>query len=417
MCFYNKEVLPLFEYSKGQVSIMERRQRKNINDLSVLLLASIFMNGFETGGYQASLLYIGEEYALDHGAQGVIASVELFATMIAPILLGSLADRVGKKIMLTLFTFTRVISCGTILLATQSLTFAVGVFILGFATSIIQYVAIAEMDDAYPVTRHKRMGGITAMYAFGAVIAPLIVGFAIKNSMGWKGFFASDCIISFILSVLLWKISFEPRENIADADLSEDEAAAASGSEIYYGGVALLCIIMFIYVGVENGVGFFLNGFMHDYVNSERGYIALSLFWMAMIPARILCGYFCRHRRLLLCAAPTGAAILLAVLSAVTNEYLAFVLVFCLGFFCGAVYPNVLTYASDFSGTKTATVTAAITVATGVGGTVISAAFGFLETAIGFTGSFRILAIILATDLLFALPVVFDMRKKKIKKG
>lgn len=395
---------------------MERRQRKNINDLSVLLLASIFMNGFETGGYQASLLYIGEEYALDHGAQGVIASVELFATMIAPILLGSLADRVGKKIMLTLFTFTRVISCGIILLATKSLTFAAGVFILGFATSIIQYVAIAEMDDAYPVTRHKRMGGIAAMYAFGAVIAPLIVGFAIKNSMGWKGFFASDCIISFILTVLLWKISFEPRETLTDSDLPDD-TVVNTGSEIYYGGVALLCIIMFIYVGVENGVGFFLNGFMHDHVNSERGYIALSLFWMAMIPSRILCGYLCKHRRLLLCAAPTGAAILLAVLPAVVNEYVAFVLVFCLGFFCGAVYPNVLTYAADYSGTKTATVIAAITVATGVGGTVISAAFGFLETAIGFTGSFRILAIILATDLLFALPVVFDMRKKKVKKG
>lgn len=395
---------------------MERRQRKNINDLSVLLLASIFMNGFETGGYQASLLYIGEEYALDHGAQGVIASVELFATMIAPILLGSLADRVGKKIMLTLFTFTRVISCGIILLATKSLTFAVGVFILGFATSIIQYVAIAEMDDAYPVTRHQRMGGIAAMYAFGAVIAPLIVGFAIKNSMGWKGFFASDCIISFILTVLLWKISFEPRETLTDSDLPDD-TVVNTGSEIYYGGVALLCIIMFIYVGVENGVGFFLNGFMHDHVNSERGYIALSLFWMAMIPSRILCGYLCKHRRLLLCAAPTGAAILLAVLPAVVNEYVAFVLVFCLGFFCGAVYPNVLTYAADYSGTKTATVIAAITVATGVGGTVISAAFGFLETAIGFTGSFRILALILATDLLFALPVVFDMRKKKVKKG
>ncbi len=392
---------------------MERGQRKNVNDLSVLLLASIFMNGFETGGYQASLLYIGEEYALDHSAQGVIASVELFATMIAPIVLGSIADKAGKKIMLTLFTAMRVFSGIIILLATHSLPFAVGVFVLGFATSIIQYVAIAEMDDAYPVTKHKRMGGITAMYAFGAVIAPLIVGAAIKNSFGWKSFFASDCIISLILTILLWKISFEPREKVTASDISEDNSAAGSGSEIYFGGVALLCIIMFIYVGVENGVGFFLNGFMHDHVHSERGYFAVSLFWMAMIPSRVLCGYFCRYRRFLLCAAPTGAAVLLGILSAVTNEYAAFVLVFILGFFCGAVYPNVLTYAADFSGKKTATVIAAITVATGVGGTVISAAFGFLETAIGFTGSFRILAVILALDLLFALPVVFDMRKRK----
>ena len=388
-------------------------KRKNINDIAILLLISIFMNGFETGGYQAALLYIGEEYSLDHGAQGVIASVELFATMIAPIILGSLADRVGKKIMLTLFTAARVISGIIILLATGSLQFSVGVFILGFATSIIQYVAIAEMDDAYPVTRHKRMGGIAAMYALGAVVAPLIVGFALKTALGWRTFFAADAIISFVLALLLWKISFEPRENPADAEVFEYEGSVTGGSgSIYVKGVIYLCIIMFIYVGVENGVGFFLNGFMHDNVHSERGYIALSIFWMAMIPSRVLCGYLSKYRHLLLCAAPTGAAVFLWFLSVVKNEYAAFLVVFIMGFFCGAVYPNVLTYAADYSGFKTATVIAAITVATGIGGTLVSFVFGFLEKAVGFTWSFRILAVFLALDLVFALKVVMTKSKK-----
>ena len=388
-------------------------KRKNINDIAILLLISIFMNGFETGGYQAALLYIGEEYSLDHGAQGVIASVELFATMIAPIILGSLADRVGKKIMLTLFTATRVISGIIILLATGSLQFSVGVFILGFATSIIQYVVIAEMDDAYPVTRHKRMGGIAAMYAFGAVVAPLIVGFALKTALGWRTFFAADAIISFVLALLLWKISFKPRENPADAEVFEYEGSVTGGSgSIYVQGVIYLCIIMFIYVGVENGVGFFLNGFMHDNVHSERGYIALSIFWMAMIPSRVLCGYLSKYRHLLLCAAPTGAAVFLWLLSVVKNEYAAFLVVFIMGFFCGAVYPNVLTYAADYSGFKTATVIAAITVATGIGGTLVSFVFGFLEKAVGFTWSFRILAVFLALDLVFAIKVVMTKSKK-----
>jgi fucose permease len=83
-----------------------------------------------------------------------------------------------------------------------------------------------------------------------------------------------------------------------------------------------------------------------------------------------------------------------------------------MGFFCGAVYPNVLTYAADYSGTKTATVIAAITVATGIGGTLVSFVFGFLEKAVGFTWSFRILAVFLALDLFFALQVVMTKSKK-----
>ncbi len=122
---------------------MERLSFWAKNDLSVLFLLSIFMNGFETGGYQASLLYVGQEFDLSIGQQGMLAAVELFATMIAPLLLGALADKIGKQIMLVVFTACRVISAAIILLATNSLIFALGIFVLGFACSIIQYVAIA----------------------------------------------------------------------------------------------------------------------------------------------------------------------------------------------------------------------------------------------------------------------------------
>ncbi len=379
------------------------------NDLAALLLLSIFMNGFESGGYQAALIHIGTEYSLDNRAQGIMASIELFATMIAPLLLGTLADKVGKKIVLVAFTVIRAVSCVVISVATGSVLFAVGIFVLGFATSIIQYVAIAQMMDGYPVSNHNRMGLIAAMYALGAVVAPIIVGNAVKTSLGWKAFFAVDLVISAVLSILLIITSFKPREEIPDTpEFAESDQGKATytGSGFYVVGVALLSIIMFIYVGVENGVGFFINGYMHDTMDSMNGYIALSLFWMAMIPSRVLCGVFAKYRRELLCGAPAGAALSLAAFSFTRTDISAFVIVFIMGLFCGAIYPNVLTYASDFAGKKTATVTAIITVATGIGGTVMSAAFGFLETAFGYTGAFLILSGLLALDAVFAVMVV-----------
>ena len=377
------------------------------NDLSTLLLISIFMNGFEIGGYQAALLYIGQEYALSPGAQGIMASVELFATMVAPLLLGSLADRIGKKIMLVTFTACRVLSGMLILLATSSVSFAIGIFVLGFACSIVQYVAIAGMQDSYPVTRHRRMGFITAMYALGAVIAPLVVGAAIHLGFSWKSFFAISILIFIVLTILLQRTDFTPREPVPEPAAGQE----GSPSSIYVRGVFLLCLIMFVYVGVENGFCFFLNGFILDTLHSSHGYLALSLFWLAMIPSRILCGIFARYRQQLIYAAPAGAAFFLALLTTLSNTYAAFAVIFLLGFCCGAIYPNVLTYAADFAGSKTATVTAAITVATGVGATIISAAFGFLQMSTGFRGSFLILAALLAVDILFAVLVTRCPRK------
>lgn len=375
---------------------MERRSFWQRNDLSLLFLLSIFMNGFETGGYQAALLYIGQEFDLSIGQQGILASVQLFATMIAPLLLGPLADRIGKQIMLVIFTATRVLSAAVIMLATESLLFAVGIFTLGFACSIVQYVAIAGMQDAYPLTRNRRMGYITAMFALGAVVAPLIVGLAIGLPGGWRSFFLLSGLVFLLLTIGLARTDFSPRETVAVA------VDAGSSEGMYIKGVALLCLIMFIYVGVENGVCFFLSNFMLATMDSARGYLALSLFWLAMIPSRFLCGFFARYRAWLIYLAPLGAALMLALLTVMHSELMAFGAVFVLGFFCGGVYPNVLTYVADFAGGRTATVTAAITVATGVGATIISAIFGFLHASFGFTGAFLILALLLGIDVLIA---------------
>ncbi len=369
------------------------------NDLSLLFLLSIFMNGFETGGYQAALLYIGQEFDLSIGQQGMLAAVQLFATMIAPLLLGPLADKIGKKIMLIIFTAARTLSAGIIFLATSSPLFAVGIFVLGFACSIVQYVAIAGMQDAYPRTRNARMGYITAMFALGAVIAPLVVGLSLQTPWGWRAFFVLSALVFLILTIFLAKADFAPREEAPP----EEQARTASG--IYPKGVALLCAIMFIYVGVENGFCFFLNSFMADTLNSARGYLALSLFWLAMIPSRFLCGYFAKYHDRLIYIAPLGASVMLTLLTFLTQELLVFAAVFVFGFFCGAVYPNVLTYVADFAGGRTATVTAAITVATGVGATVISASFGFLHEQFGFSGAFLVLAALLGVDILIAAMV------------
>jgi MFS family permease len=64
--------------------------------LWVFLFLVIFMNGFESGGYQASLLSIGQSYDLSMTSMGLYAALELFADMLAPLLLGGWADRTGK---------------------------------------------------------------------------------------------------------------------------------------------------------------------------------------------------------------------------------------------------------------------------------------------------------------------------------
>lgn len=66
---------------------------------------------------------------------------------------------------------------------------------------------------------------------------------------------------------------------------------------------------------------------------------------------------------------------------------------FALGFFSGAVYPNVLNFAADYSGNNTATATGLITASTGLGGALITSTFGWVSGIYGIRLAFDVLAV------------------------
>ena len=75
----------------------------------------------------------------------------------------------------------------------------------------------------------------------------------------------------------------EEREQTAKTD----EDKVKSGLFVI-SGVLLLCAVMFIYVGFENGFAFFIDTMFKDVFQSSLGKYALSIFWAVVIPSRIL---------------------------------------------------------------------------------------------------------------------------------
>ena len=59
---------------------LERGAGHDRDILWMVLFLIVFINGFEAGGYQASLWNIGKHYDLSVTSMGLFASVELFAT-------------------------------------------------------------------------------------------------------------------------------------------------------------------------------------------------------------------------------------------------------------------------------------------------------------------------------------------------
>jgi len=389
--------------------------RSESDPLAVLLVSAVFMNGFEAGGYQACLLSIGSDYQLSNAAMGMLASVQLTAALIAPLIFGSLADRIGKQRVLSWFFPVEMAGCLLILLSSSAGIFLPGIFLVGFGASMIQYVAIAALQDAYPLSGRKKTGILTGMYSAGAFVSPLLCGWLLgRAGLSWKALFALLLLSSFLIELMIWKMDFSPREQRPTAGC---DGRAVQAGKIYVPGVALLCMIMFIYVGFENGYAYFLNSLTAATLKGSQSYLALSFFWLAMIPSRLLSGCLERYRTAVLAIAPVMIAAMLYLLCHTASAAAASAISFAMGFFSGTIYPCVLNDAVGFAGGRTATVNGWITAATGLGGAVITSAVGGLSDRYGLQASFAMLGGWILLDAVLALMLSRARRNQKGSAG
>lgn len=378
------------------------RQRRGSDFLWITLFLIIFINGFESGGYQASLLSIGQNYDLSITSMGIFAAVELLADMLAPLLLGNWADKVGKAQSMSIMLALQLVSTGVVWLSQSEPLFLFGIFLLGLTTSALQFIAIATLADAYPISGKRKIGYITSMYAFGAVISPLVVSFYLGQGMSWRTLFALLLVGTAVALAGIVVSGTEARERAVGL-----EAEKTSGQFILR-GILLLCVIMCVYVGFENGFAFFVDTMFANVFNSTSGKFALSLYWAVMIPSRILVGRYAKHSSDILLGCVIAIPLLTGLFAMSGNSVIALLLCIPLGLASGAIYPCVLTLMLPFAGKRTATATGLITAATGIGGFALTALTGFMSDQWGM----RVAMAALAGFFVFSLAAVIMVRKE-----
>ena len=369
--------------------------------LWIVLFLIVFINGFEAGGYQASLWSVGKNFDLTVTSMGLFAAMELFATMLAPILLGRWADSVEKARSISLMLGLQFLGAVTVLFTSADRLFLICIFVLGLTTSALQFIAIAALADAYPVSSGKKIAYMTSMYATGALIAPLVVDFYLRNGFGWRTLFGLLAVGSAVCLAGIRSSGSTPREARAV------QAGEGDGEgRFVLSAILLLGVIMCIYVGFENGFAFFVDTLFTDVLKASTGKFALSLFWAVMIPSRILVGHFTRYAPKILITSILMIPTTMLLLSASSNPAIVLLLCVPLGFASGAIYPSVLTIMLPYAGKNTATATGIITAATGIGGVVFTALTGFLADRFGLQTAMLVLVSFFIFSLLSALRVI-----------
>lgn len=376
----------------------------NAGVIRLLTFLMFMMFAMTTDSVGVIIPQIIKDYHLGLTAAGSFHYATMAAIALSGLLLGFLADRIGRK---------RTIILGLVIFSLDACLFAVGgafgyfvvlLMISGTAIGVFKTGALALIGDiSRSTTEHtSTMNTVEGFFGVGAIIGPLIVTALLAQGMAWKWLYviAGGVCVLLILTALSVKYPNPKHASAQPVDLRGTLAMMKNGYAVAFGMAALL------YVAVECAIYVWMPTLLQNYQGGAvliAGY-ALPIFFVLRAGGRFLGAWMLHHFRWSAVLAFCGLAIMLCFLGSLVGGTAAAVYLLPLsGLFMSVVYPTINSKGiSCFAKAQHGTVAGVILFFTAVGAVLGPLAMGAVSDHWGGARYGFMLASTLAV-LLFAL--------------
>ena len=221
---------------------------------------------------------------------------------------------------------------------------AVGIFLIGCGFGVIEGLLSGLLADIN-VEKTSQVINISQMYfSIGAVIGPVAAVWIIDALGGWKQNYIVLTVIFFLLLLVILKLDFG---KVGLAETEESKVIEKSGpisllllkQKTFF----LLCLSIFVYVGIEEASAFWVNTYFRDVLNTEKlGAYALSGDWGSMAVGRYIGSKFEEKSNMFVKAGLWISLISLTLGLIIRNPVVNLVCFTLLGFGFSVVWPVIV---------------------------------------------------------------------------
>ena len=321
---------------------------KNNNEKLIVFTAyaTIGMLGVYLTLSQYTILNITRFFLPDITMMGVLISVQSLGMCISPLILGGLSTRIGKRKVLLIAYLLIII--GTLITGTTSYLafFIAAAFLTGAGFSVIEATLSAVLADEFPLSAVRHLNFSQVAFSVGALSGPVIAERLIDSGVFFKDIYSYCAIIFVLLGIAFF---FTKQRNDTTGKKAGD--AVPNIFSLLKNKVFLLpAICVFIYVGVENTTANFSGSYFEIILNAPKlSAAALSLFWGAMIPSRLLAGILkiSLKKIFIICSGIVFVSISGVILIPWDTAKIA-MFALC-GFGCGPLWPLLMNMAAEKS--------------------------------------------------------------------
>ena len=314
----------------------------NAGVIRLLTFLMFMMFAMTTDSVGVIIPQIIRDYHLGLTAAGSFHYATMAAIALSGLLLGFLADRLGRK---------RTIILGLVIFACDACLFASGgsfgyfvvlLMISGTAIGVFKTGALALIGDlSSSTTEHtSTMNTVEGFFGVGAIIGPLLVTALLARGIAWQWLYviAGGVCVLLILTALAVRYPQPKHSGDEPVDLRGTLRMMTNGYAVAFGLAALL------YVAVECAIYVWMPTLLLDY-HGGAAFIAayaLSIFFVLRAGGRFLGAWMLRHFQWSGVLAFCGLCILLCFVGSLLGGVtLAVFLLPLSGLFMSVVYPTI----------------------------------------------------------------------------
>jgi fucose permease len=262
--------------------------RKHLTTIKWLTFLMFMMFAMSTDAVGVIIPEVMKQFNLSLTSAGLMHYTPMIAIAFSGILLGFLADRIGRK---------RTIIIGLALYAINSYLFIAGnsfafflnlMIIAGIAIGIFKTGALALIGDISKSTveHTSTMNTVEGFFGVGAIIGPFIVSYFLSIGVDWKFLYVvvgTLCVILIIMSLLIkYPANIKPAEEPVNL-----KSALSLVKDPYALGFS---VAIFLYVAVECAIYVWMPTLLSGY---DGGIVflttyALSIFFLLRAAGRFL---------------------------------------------------------------------------------------------------------------------------------
>jgi len=365
-----------------------------------MFLLGLFLSVYQSViGDMSGMLGSGSELA------GIMISIYFTGAFIVPIIAGELGDRIGKKNVLLAGVAVIIMGLTVAVLSHNVVLTGIGVFFMGGGACTIESLLSAKITDENPNAAEKFMNYSQVFFCLGAVLGPLL-SLTVKSLGGvWQVNMYIVVFLYLIVGGFLLTIPNDRKTTL------EKRTSGVSYSLTLMRDIRCLVFFfsMFLYVGGEAGVAFFVIDYFRETSVPMYGEISLSLFWASMIVGRLLAGMFYRHSGKIMAICLVVAAFFSLLLQLGQPPAVIVFFIFMTGFGLSAVWPIIMAQCTRIFYNTSGTAGGLMTSGGALGGMLMPVFMGFLAAG----GNVRNALLVVPAAMLITLILNLYLWKKK----